>query len=215
MTLLMAATRWRSNAHLIEDCHKLGYLRDEWLTLDPTYGKGTWWKRYRPTRLITHDRAIDGTDFRSLHYRDGAFMAIAYDPPYVAKGGRATSGIKTMDELYGIGEDAEPTPQTMQGLMDDGLTEMWRLLDGGGFCLYKEKMYVSSGKLWPGLFLSKAHADKLGFELVDMAVMITGGPPEPKTRGGKPAGPQQHFRNNYSTLLVLQKPKSRRRKKSK
>lgn len=213
MTLLMAATQWPSNAHLIEDCHRLGYLRDDWLTLDPTYGKGTWWRRYRPTRLLCHDQALDGTDFRSLYYRDEAFDAIAFDPPYVSKGGKETSGIKGMDALYGIGENTDKTtPAEIQKLMDDGLTEMYRMLKPGGICLYKGKNYISSGSYWPGIFKMKAHADKLGFELIDMAIMVTGPPPEPETRAGKPAGPQKHFRNNYSVLLVLQKPKRKKMK---
>jgi hypothetical protein len=35
---ILAATSWRSNAELIADCAALGYLRANWLTLDPTYG---------------------------------------------------------------------------------------------------------------------------------------------------------------------------------
>lgn len=42
---VLAATAWKTNADLIVDCARLGYLRKEWITLDPTYGRGLWWAR--------------------------------------------------------------------------------------------------------------------------------------------------------------------------
>src|SRR5579862_4447487 len=94
---VLAAYHWQTNGHLIADCHRLGYLLDDDHVLDPTYGRGAWWKVWRPEKLTAHTRAVDGSDFRHLPYPDGAFDTIAYDPPYVAKGGRSTSGIKAMD----------------------------------------------------------------------------------------------------------------------
>ena len=38
---ILAIAKWSSNAALIADCARLGYLRKEWRTLEPTYGYGT------------------------------------------------------------------------------------------------------------------------------------------------------------------------------
>lgn len=47
---VLAATRWATNADLIVDCVRLGYLRATDHVLDPTYEGGRWWTRFRPRR---------------------------------------------------------------------------------------------------------------------------------------------------------------------
>jgi hypothetical protein len=79
----MAATAWPTNGHLIADVHRLGYLLDGDVVLDPTFGEGVWWSVWRPRRLSTFHRPSDGSDFRKMPHRDGVFDAAAYDPPYV------------------------------------------------------------------------------------------------------------------------------------
>jgi hypothetical protein len=44
---IMAAQTWPSNADLIADVARFGYLQGE-VVIDVTYGRGTWWNRYRP-----------------------------------------------------------------------------------------------------------------------------------------------------------------------
>lgn len=204
---VLAAHRWPSNAELILDCRRLGYLRDEWRTLDPTAGRLTWWKLWRPTTLICHDKDLDGTDFRKLDYPDDHFDAIAYDPPFVCKGGRATSGITEMDERYGQ-DDAPATPALLQGLINDGLTEMYRLVHPGGIVLVKVMDYVSSGKLFEGTFFTRLHAGELGFKTFDRFEYI--GTPGPQPPGRR----QVHARNNVSTLFVFRKPGRQRSNKA-
>ncbi len=199
VTPILAAQSWSSNAELIADVHRLGYLWDDWSTLDPTYGRGTWWKLWRPVALACHDKDLDGTDFRKLNYADGHFDAVAYDPPYCSKGGRKTSGIPEMDDRYGQ-DDAPATPTLVQGLINDGLTEMFRLVRPGGIVLCKTMNYVSSGKLWLGTFLTHQHAQYLGFKTFDVLDHIGGAGPQPDGRR------QVHARHNSSTMFVFKKP---------
>lgn len=216
MTVLAAQT-FRSNAELIEACVALGYLNVDDLVLDPTFENGTWWKNWRPEKLVTHNRDLDGSDFRSLPYPCGVFDAIAYDPPYCAKGGRTTSGIVEMDNRYGQ-EDAPRTPALMQRLIDDGLTEMARLVKPRGVVLVKCMSYVSSGKLWRGTFFIEQHASQLGLEMIDELFHVRkarGPQPKDRTRKGPPdpitgaptrvPSTQQHASRNVSTLFVFRK----------
>lgn len=215
---VLAATAWGDNSRLMLACRQLGYLHDDDLILDPTFEKGTWWKHWRPEKLTTHNRDLDGSDFRCLPYPDGTFDAIAYDPPYCAKGGRTTSGIEEMDNRYGQ-EDAPRTPADLQGLINDGLTEMARLVKPKGIVLVKCMTYVSSGKLWAGTHLTLAHALSLGLTLQDELLHIKrsrGPQPKNRTRKGPP-GPdgqptripsrQHHAGRNVTTLLVLRAPR--------
>lgn len=216
---VLAAHRWPSNAELIYDCVRLGYLRDNDRILDPTYGDGVWWKVWRPLDLVAHKRSEDGTDFRALPYPDHFFDAIAYDPPYVCPGGRKTSTIKPMHARYGMDErdvNADPeftTPAALQAIINAGLTEMVRLVKPprtkkeGGIILVKCQNYIWSGELWEGAELTRAHAVDLGCTVVDRLEMIGDPGPQPTTNPDGSPRRQVHARRNFSTLFVLRAPK--------
>jgi hypothetical protein len=215
--LTLAADRWPTNGHLIAAVAELGYLRASDSILDPTYENGTWWKQWRPPMLTTHHRAKDGTDFRDLPYSDATFDAIAFDPPYVCPGGRKTSTIQPMFDRYGMNEggSADPefrTPAELQEIINDGLTEMYRLVrpaqrrslhpEGpNGVVLVKCKDYIWSGQYWPGAHLTLAHALNVGFVIEDRFEHV--GTPGPQSQKR-----QVHARRNLSTLLVLRRTRS-------
>lgn len=231
---VFAAFPWPSNAELIAAVHELGYLNDDDHVLDPTYEKGVWWKTWRPEKLTTHHRAVDGSDFRSLPYPDGSFDAIAFDPPYVCPGGRKTSTVKEMHGRYGMAEGGftDPNfrnPAELQQIINDGLTEMVRLVrsartkNAGGIILAKCQNYIWGGHLWEGAELTRDHAKSLGLVVVDRLEVaglhietddngvhrIEGDAgPQPTTNpDGSPRG-QFHARRNLSTLWVFRKPKA-------
>jgi hypothetical protein len=201
----MAATPWTTNAHLIVDCVRLGYLGADDLTLDPTYGKGTWWKLWRPEKLVTHDLVTDGVDFRDLPHPDGSFRRAAFDPPYVCVGGRTTTTMPEFHARYGL-TAAPRTPVALQAHNDDGLAEVHRVLKRGGTALVKCADYVWSGKLQIGTHRTLCAALALGFELVDRMEHIGRPRPQPpRTRADGQPVRQHHARRNLSTLLVLEK----------
>lgn len=206
MGTILAASQWPTNSHLIADCHRLGYLRDEWVTLDPTFGKGNWWKIYRPTQLITHDIRIDNVDFRELPEPDKTFDAVAFDPPYVSIGGRTTTTIPSMHSAYGMNQTPN-TPQALQNVINDGLQEIFRVLKLRGVALIKCQDYITSGKLWPGTHHTLNHALNLGFRLQDRFEHVTHPRPQPpRTDASGNPTPQRHARRNLSTLFVVTKP---------
>lgn len=206
---VLAASSWNTNADLILECVRLGYLRADLPTLDATYGKGIWWQKWRPDELVTNDidkersDADHNEDFRQMSFASGIFPQIAYDPPYAATGGKKTSTVPDMINRFG--RDLAPmSAQGTQDLINDGLTEMYRLATPrkrgagqhpGGIVLVKMMPYVWSGALWEGDVLTRNHAVELGFEVLTKFIHVgSPGPQDPNrtkkcptcsTRGAK------------------------------
>jgi hypothetical protein len=195
---VLAAGEWATNGHLIADVARL-WLDPAWRILDPTYGRGVWWQLWQPAELVAHDlHTLDGIDFRQLPHEPASFDAVAFDPPYVSVGGRATTTLPDLHNRYGI-DQAATTPKGVQADIDAGLTEAARVVRPGGVVLVKCQDYVSSGRFWPGTHHTLTTALTLGIELVDRFEHVTRPRPQP---GGRR---QVHARRNLSTLLVLRR----------
>jgi DNA modification methylase len=207
---VMAATAWPSNAHLIADCARLEYLRYEDEILDPTWGRGTWWKIWEPVpfRLVRHDLyTLDGIDFRQLPHEDRCFDAVTFDPPYVCTGGRDTTTMPDFADRYGL-TNAPRTPAALQEMNNAGLKEMLRVVKPKGIVLVKCADYVWSGKLVIGTHRTLTAALDLGFSLEDRLEHIGRPRPQPpRTRADGEPVRQHHARRNLSTLLVLRAPR--------
>jgi len=187
---IYAAHNWPSNAHMIADVAKLGYITG--LVLDPTYGiHGGFWKVWRPDGLVTHDIKLDGVNFLHLPYPDATFDTVTFDPPYKLSGTPASAGF---DTRYGV--DRYKRWQDRIQLMVRGLTECFRVLKPGGHLLAKCQDQVCSGaKRWQTDILT-ARAAELGHCKIDRFDFLR--PPRPQRS-------QVHAHSNYSTLLVFRK----------
>src|SRR5260370_22496213 len=90
--------------------------------LDVTYGRGMWWRRFRPAIFLGHDLATDGVDFRALPYEDASWDAVCFDPPYVPRQGPKPA-TKIEDAAYRsrYGLDTPRGPRELERLIDDGM----------------------------------------------------------------------------------------------
>jgi hypothetical protein len=173
-TPVMGAQRWTTNAELLADVFRLHAPdRAAVRVVDVTYGAGIWWRQVGEPD-VRHGLAgsnpkhfDDGVDFRQLPEPDGSFDVAAYDPPYVAPGGRTTSTIGEFNNRYGLGL-TPPNPAALQELINAGMTEVHRVLRPGGLALVKCKDYCWGGAYWPGAYLTLRHAgETLDMELID------------------------------------------------
>jgi hypothetical protein len=205
---ILAAQTWRSNAELIETARDLGYIGAR--VLDPTYGRGTWWKNWRPDELVAHDIKLDGVDFRHLP-DDGLFDTAVFDPPYIPQGGRETStlapvspehhdefGRRRPDFLHRYGLLEVPsTNRELRELIDAGITELGRHVRRGGTLLVKCMGYVNGSQYKPMPRWVANHAETVGFVQIDELVHLRRPGPQP------PRDIQRTARRNYSLLLVF------------
>ena len=205
--LIYSATHWPTNSAMILDVHRLGYLKDTDWILDPTYGRGGWWRLWRPQQLVAETHK-DGWDFRAMWYGDEAFDAVAFDPPYVSGGG-VNTGIPAMHDAYDMnhftGTKTSMSSQECQDNIDLGMAECFRVVKPGGIVLVKCQSYVNAGKLFPGLFNTYNAAIALGYKVEDHLNFLGGARPQPLDRA------QKHSRRNQSDLLVLRRPKRKAR----
>lgn len=197
---ILAIHAWPSNAELIADCARLGYLREDWTTLDCTYGLGTFWKVWQPKYLVGTDldpaKSWTGlsVDFRNLPWPARHFDCVVFDPPYKLNG----TPTDAVDSRYGV--DEVDTRQGRMDLIRDGLTECARVL-GDGYLLMKCQDQVNGGKVrWQTIEFT-SHAQILGLELVDRFDILSYRPQPPGRR-------QVHARRNASTLLIFQRAKT-------
>lgn len=210
MTQIRTATAWTDNAEMIADVARLGHIPRTAHVFDPTFGKGVWWKTYRPRRLYTNDIDPDSEaefheDFTQTSWDSQCFDVVAFDPPYVAPGGRKTSTIEEFNKRYGIGK-APATPALLQLLINDGMIEMRRLLVPKGRLLVKCTDYVSGGKMFDGEKQTYNFAKALGFRYLDRFLLLgePGAQPAKNLDGSRRR--QVHTRSNVSTLFVFQRP---------
>lgn len=191
--VVFAIDKYRNNGELILAAVRLGYLRYNDVVLDVTYGKGVFWKYWKPQEFITHDLKTDGVDFRRLPEDTRSVDAHVIDGPYKLNGKDQGEG-----ERYGV--DVPATWQERNQLIMDGMREGYRVLKHGGKMLVKGQNQVCSGAVrWQIRTFSNFGEDKLGLQLVDQLDMLS--------YRKQPEGRRQvHARRNCSSLLIFRKP---------
>lgn len=191
---VLATQAWPTNAELIADVAKLGYL--DGTVLDATYGEGNFWTVFRPEQLATND-AFKPADTHYSYLDLFAFPkqwfdTVVFDPPYKLSG---TPSLGEFDNRYGI---AEYMP--MQERLADirmGARECFRV--ARKYLLVKCQDQVCAGKIrWQTNMVIDA-IEGVGGELVDRFDFIYTPRPQPNGRR------QVHASRNTSTLLVFQK----------
>lgn len=205
---VLAAHSWPTNAHLIADMARLGYLRQDDHIIDPTFGLGKWWTIWRPDRLTAHDidpAKGDGVDYRDLPEGDNTFDAGVFDPPYMAPGGRTSTSTHEFNHRFGL-HTTPATPIENQASINAGLDELARVLKPRARLLVKCMDYINGGALFPGTHLTLSHAINAGYRYVDRIEHVGRPGPQPKTNIDGSARRQVHARRNLSTLFVLEAP---------
>lgn len=217
--MILEAQQWPNNSDLISTVFDMHVWPKKWAqgpdgpdVMDVTYGKGLWWQ-WVPNRAHTftsHDFKLDGVDFTDLPEDNASMDVIAFDPDYVAPGGRDTSTIPDFNERYGLNDPYE-SPASLQAHINQGLSECARVLRPQGILMAKCSTYISSGKPWLGEYHTIHHGLRYCDLVVeDIFVHISGTGPQP----ARPGSRQQHARSNSSRLIVFRKPGRRKGKRT-
>lgn len=204
--MIHAISTARNNAELVAQAASLyapDPARQEWLVLDPTYGRGKMWDIWRPELL-----SVCTQDFTKpfLLPEPGYVDLVLFDPPYVAKGGKATkASVAEHDDRYG--REARPDRKTaltvdeVHQLVTCGMTNCAAVLRPGGWLWVKSADYVTSGrKVW-GNHDVRCHGRKLGLTQVDELYLRSKSPQPTVNLDGTPRR-QAHSRTGFSMLSI-------------
>lgn len=168
--------------------------------LDPTYGDGKWWTKFTPQPFTYHDlHKVDGVDFRHLPHPDRSFDTVAFDPPYVAEGGTAsTEVVHRFRGRYGIDDSiAYGHEDDLAELILAGLAESARV--ARRWVLVKCMEFVSSRQFHDMPHTIRTEALGMGLRVHDVIVHHTGAGP-----GGHNIFEPLRARRHHSYLLVFQ-----------
>lgn len=185
-----------TNADLIAALAPM-YLAGDLDVADVTYGRGKWWDRVRPARLVAHDMRLDGVDFTALPEPDATYDVVAFDPPYIPQGGYDTSTALQFVADYGL---TSRSRGELWRLLGAGLGECARVLRPDGRLLVKCCDFVNGGSFHLGHRRVLDIADGLGLSCWDLIVHHTGSGP-----GGHNIFTPVRARRHHSYLLVLVK----------
>lgn len=192
--VIYSAQYWPTNADMIADVARLGYLRSDWLTLDATFGEGVFWRKWQPRKFVSLDKftpAMVRGDFTCLPFRDNQFEAVIDDPPYKFNGTPSP-----FERRYGV---HLPTRwQDRLSLIIASVGECARVVAQNGYLLVKCMDQVVSGKVvWQTDHVTRA-AMAAGMKKVDRLDFLVNPREQPHSR-------QIHARRNYSSLLIFAK----------
>lgn len=180
-----------TNADLIVE------IKDLYLTgtvLDVTYGKGSWWTRWRPAGLVGHDLKTDGVDFTNLPYTDRSWSTVCYDPPYIPAGGKDTTTAAAFRERFGLNHGR--SQDALDALVYAGLAETARV--ASDYLLVKCMDYVNARVFTPMTYDVAARARSIGLHLHDEIIHHAGSGP-----GGHNIVTPKRARRHHSKLLVF------------
>lgn len=191
---VFAAQKWTTNAAMIADVAKLGYLDGR--VLDATYGEGNFWSDWKPEELVTNDLfkpADHGHSYREFPIRwECSFDSVVFDPPYKLNG---TPALGEFDDRYGVEK-----PMNREERLEDirlGAVECHRV--ARRLVLVKCQDQVEGGKVrWQTDLVTRA-VEELGAIKVDRFDFLYDPRPQPGDRR------QVTARRNYSTLLVFRR----------
>lgn len=196
----------RYNAPLIAQAAKL-WVKPEDIVLDPTWGRGNFYKDWKPENLIAHDLyTLDGVDYRALPEEDRSVDVVIFDPPYVTGGTVTTSTIPEMLDRYGTGASCPRSIPELFEMNRQGMAECARVLKPGGRLMVKTMDYICNGKFIQGHHFVVTTAEELGLEQVDEFVHYSGTGPQPKFNLDGSPRRQVHSRRAHSFLCVFRKP---------
>lgn len=175
----------------IQALHNKGYPFE----LDPTYGRGGFYRRGVPQPLYKFDLHpqrddVVQADCRRLPFKSGELESIVFDPPFLHAPGKES----VLGQRFG----GYPSQRALGAMYQSAITEFARILRPGGLLVWKCQDTVESGRqVWNADRIT-AWAEQAGFTKIDQFILL-----KRSALRGWNWGRQQHAHRQHSYFLVF------------
>jgi hypothetical protein len=187
------------------------YFTDGWVGIDPTWGRGTFWKQIPGGRfgLTGTDIAKGGPCLTALPYADDSLDFSVLDPPYMdgffrPKANQTAHPGGDFAARYGNhnggGYKGLFYQEAVTELYRDGVLEAARVLRHKGVLVVKCQDAVSNHRQHMTHCHIWAAATQAGFRDLDLFVVVRRDKPH-----GRRIKNQEHARKNHSYFMVFQR----------
>jgi len=179
------------NSDLLPSIFSL-YIAQGSVVADVTYGRGVFWKKIDKEKyqLKATDINDGGIDFRKLPYGDESIDALILDPPYMH------GGATVKDSINKCYRNQNTSHESVVRLYASGLLEAARVLKKKGVIIVKCQDEIESGKQRMTHIEIHTLMEMLGYEVIDLFVMIQKTIPAMREKYQKTA------RKNHSYAIV-------------
>lgn len=158
-----------TNADLFPNILRL-HVPEGSVIADVTFGKGVFWRNVDTSKYVLKPSDLmDGIDFRSLPHEDGSIDALVLDPPYMHDGKTVH---KALNKNYRNNHDPTTSHASVIRLYAGGILEAARVLKKGGVIIVKCQDETESGKQRLSHMELIQQLELLGFEIVDLFVLV-------------------------------------------
>lgn len=197
---MILTTTVGTNAELIAKVAKL-YLASTSRVADVTFGKGAFWKNFKPKHFFPSDinpigDTVKKVDFRQLPYDDKSMDVVVLDPPFLHGGGTIK---KSIASCYGNNASGSWSHKKIIDLYLAGMEEAWRVLKPNGYLWVKCQDEIESGKQRRSHIEIYEDAKVIGFIDDDLFMLVQVGAPAQREQY------QLHARKNSSFLWIFRK----------
>lgn len=176
------------------------YLDNQGIDLDPMYGKGGFYKKFKrpgfafdiaPPAVHPEIPYVGRADATVLDLHDGCMRSMILDPPFMHAQGK-DSALKRYATY--------PSQKALHQLYIKLVQEAARVLAPEGILIFKCQDTVESGKqVWNHIYVH-AYAEALGFEALDLFILLA------RSRlTGHNHGRQVHARKHHAYFWVFRK----------
>lgn len=193
-----------SQDEIIKDIINL-YVKDGVISCDVTYSKGNFYKNIQePLHKFdlypqTSDTVLASSD--NLPLKDSCMDSVMFDPPFLATKGKS---LLIDDKSNKINKrfTVFPSEKELHCFYERSISEIYRILKPNGVCIIKCQDKVSGGKQYMSHVFIINQAEKLGFYVKDMFILLA------KNRiVANWQKKQQHSRKFHCYFIVIVKSK--------